>query len=66
MIRKIMAFFGYIKVPQAAIELSKNLDKFVNDVCDTLAINKNVKKDTFEIFRVMSKTIVDFLKSGNL
>ena len=61
-----MAFFGYIKVPQAAIELSETLDKFVNDVCNKLALNKNVGKDTFEIFKVMSKTIVDFLKSGNL
>jgi len=65
MIKKIMAILGYIKIPQEAIFLAKKQDSFINICCDKLEQN-NKKPNSFKIYREISKTLIQFLETGNI
>ena len=65
MIKKIMAILGYIKIPQEAIFLAKKQDIFINVCCDKLE-QSNKKPNSFKIYREISKTLIQFLETGNI
>ena len=60
MIRRILALFGYIKIPREAVELSMLLE----DECKLMA----TVLQTSEIARVheAAHTLTEFLRSGRL
>jgi hypothetical protein len=59
-----MAFFGYVKVPSAAVKLSFRVECFLEECVkhSTLENNKITLKHYYDI----QKTLTDFLRSGRI
>jgi hypothetical protein len=58
MIRKLLIFWGYIKVPKEAIFLSTKLENIWREVVET-------NPDT-ELYLEIQKTLTKFLRSGRM
>ena len=61
MIRTILAFFGYMKVPVEAVQLSELVTSFIRE-----AEKKSGQAEKLLPYFEASKTITKFLRSGRL
>lgn len=61
MIQTILAFFGYVKVPLEAVQLSMLVEEGYRRI-----IEKLPNHDEFSKLHESAKTITDFLRSGKI
>ena len=61
MMRFILALFGYVKVPKAAVQISMEIEESYRRISKTFPEIEN-----FKMLYKGSKTMTDFLRSGRL
>lgn len=68
MIRTILSFFGYVKVPKEAVLLSIEVEDFIKGIAesyDNKTIGQDVKESLWFMHR-MANTLTHYLRSGRL
>lgn len=63
-IQKILGFFGYVKIPKAAILLSIEQEIFLEKI--QKLENDQKGKEIFENYLEMQRALTQFLRSGQL
>ena len=61
MIHTILAFFGYVKIPKEAVQLSMKVEDGYHTILGWFPENKEVI-----LLHKSAKTITEFLRSGRL
>ena len=64
MIRTVLAFFGYVKIPTEAVQISIVQEDFIKLVCKYLKTEETKKVGHKHL--ELQKTLTQFLRSGAL